>query len=144
MKYEGFSPHPASIASIISTVSVISAGAVILLSFFLRGILFVILCTAVSVTALFLVSFIIPLSIRSRLYIISEGRIVIRSGFIIRKTRVIKKASIQHIQYIKTALSEYTALNFLILNMYGGRAVISFLSRRDCEKLLSEMESIAA
>lgn len=78
---------------------------------------------------------ILPLWYRSVSYTLSADEIVIRSGVFFSNTTYVKMSSIQYTTTVSMPLSRYTSFNFLIINAYGGRLVMMFLSHSDMEEI---------
>lgn len=78
---------------------------------------------------------ILPLWYRSVSYTLSADEIVIRSGVFFSNTVCVKMSSIQYTTTVSMPLSKYTSFNFLMINAYGGRLVMMFLSHSDMEEI---------
>lgn len=78
---------------------------------------------------------ILPLWYRSVSYTLSSDEIVIRSGVFFSNTVYVKMSSIQYTTTVSMPLSKYTSFNFLLINAYGGRLVMMFLSHSDMEEI---------
>ena len=78
---------------------------------------------------------ILPLWYRSVSYTLSSDEIVMRSGVFFSNTVYVKMSSIQYTTTVSMPLSKYTSFNFLLINAYGGRLVMMFLSHSDMEEI---------
>ncbi|MDE6762847.1 MAG: PH domain-containing protein [Oscillospiraceae bacterium] len=78
---------------------------------------------------------ILPLWYRSVSYALSSDEIVMRSGVFFSNTVYVKMSSIQYTTTVSMPLSKYTSFNFLLINAYGGRLVMMFLSHSDMEEI---------
>ncbi len=84
---------------------------------------------------------ILPLWYRSVSYTVSADEIVLRSGIFINGTTYVKMSSVQYMTTISTPFSRYTSFNFLLINAYGGRLVMMFLSHSDMEEIYKKVQS---
>ncbi len=84
---------------------------------------------------------ILPMWYRSVSYVITPDEIIISSGVIFRNTTYVKIASVQYTATVRCPLSNYTSFNFLLINAYGGRLVMMFLSSSDMEKINNKIQS---
>lgn len=75
-------------------------------------------------------------------YYVSTNEVAKRSGIIYESKQLIKIKSIQYITTITTPLSEFTGFNFLKLNALGGNVFLLFLSKKDCEEIISLLSAI--
>lgn len=97
---------------------------------------------AVLITAYVVFLFIIlPMWYRSVCFVVSTDEIIIRSGAIFSNTTYVKISSIQYTATVKCPLSKYTSFNFLLINAYGGRLIMMFLSSSDLEKINRKIQS---
>ena len=78
---------------------------------------------------------ILPLWYRSVSYTLSADEIIIRSGVFFSNTVYVKMSSVQYTTTVSKPLSKYTSFNFLLINAYGGRLVMMFLSHSDMEEI---------
>ena len=78
---------------------------------------------------------ILPLWYRSVSYTLSSDEIVTHSGVFFTNTIYVKMSSIQYTTTVSMPLSKYTSFNFLLINAYGGRLVMMFLSHSDMEDI---------
>ena len=78
---------------------------------------------------------ILPLWYRSVSYTLSADEIIIRSGVYFSNTVYVKMSSVQYTTTVSMPLSKYTSFNFLLINAYGGRLVMMFLSHSDMEEI---------
>lgn len=97
---------------------------------------------AVLITAYVVFLFIIlPMWYRSVCYVVSADEIIIRSGIIFSNTTYVKISSVQYTATVKCPLSKHTSFNFLLINAYGGRLILTFLSSSDMEKINKKIQS---
>jgi len=97
---------------------------------------------AVLITAYVVFLFIIlPMWYRSVCYIVSADEIFIRSGVLFKNTTYVKISAVQYTATVKCPLSKYTSFNFLLINAYGGRLAMMFLSTSDLEKISKNIQT---
>lgn len=95
----------------------------------LSGLIILCICTA----AIFIY---IPLYFSKLKYIATDKEIIRISGVFFKIHQSVRYSSIQYVSVIKTFLSGYTGLNFVILFVFGGRFRLMFLSRDDADEIL--------
>lgn len=78
---------------------------------------------------------ILPMWYRSVCYMISPTDIIIKSGVIFKNTTYVKISTVQYTATVKCPLSKHTSFNFLLINAYGGRLAMMFLSNSDLEEI---------
>ena len=78
---------------------------------------------------------ILPLWYRSVCFTVSADEIVLRSGVIFRNISYIKMSSVQYTTTICMPFSKHTSFNFLLINAYGGRLILMFLSYSDLTEI---------
>ncbi|MGN0660717.1 MAG: PH domain-containing protein [Oscillospiraceae bacterium] len=71
--------------------------------------------------------------------VVEDGRITSCFGAFINNEVVVEKSDIQYITLVKTPLSKITGLNFLLLNAFGGRVIIYFLSYKQASEIYREI-----
>lgn len=84
---------------------------------------------------------ILPMWYRSVSYVITQDEIIISSGVIFRNKTYVKISSVQYTATVRCPLSNQTSFNFLLINAYGGRLVMMFLSSSDMEKINNKIQS---
>ncbi len=100
--------------------------------------IFVILLVTAYVVFLMII---LPLWYRSVSYTVSADEIVLRSGVFFKNTTYLKMSSVQYTATVSMPLSTYTSFNFLLINAYGGRLAMMFLSRSDMEEIHKKIQS---
>lgn len=78
----------------------------------------------------------IPLYFSTLRYIATDREIIRISGVFFKIHQSVRYSSIQYASVIKTFLSGYTGLNFIIFFVFGGRFRLMFLSRDDTDEIL--------
>lgn len=78
----------------------------------------------------------LPLYFSSLKYIVTDTEIIRTGGVFIKVHQSVLFSSIQYVTVIKTFLSGYTGLNFIIFFVFGGRFRLMFLSRNDIDEIL--------
>ena len=96
---------------------------------FITGIIIVSLCICI-------VFIYLPLYFSSLKYTVTNTEIIRTSGVFIKVHQSVLFSSIQYATVIKTFLSGYTGLNFIIFFVFGGRFRLMFLSRNDTDEIL--------
>ena len=93
------------------------------------GTIIVSLCT-------FIMFIYLPLYFSSLKYIVTDTEIIRTGGVFIKVHQSVLFSSIQYVAVIKSFLSGYTCLNFIIFFVFGGRFRLMFLSRNDTDEIL--------
>ncbi|MBR6623533.1 MAG: PH domain-containing protein [Ruminococcus sp.] len=78
----------------------------------------------------------LPLYFSSLKYIVTDTEIIRTGGVFIKVHQSVLFSSIQYVTVVKTFLSGYTGLNFIIFFVFGGRFRLMFLSRNDIDEIL--------
>lgn len=99
--------------------------------------IFIALLVAVYVIFLLLI---LPLWYRSVYYIVSDDEIVIHSGIFFKNTIYVKIAAVQYVTELRMPFSKHTSFNFLLINAYGGRLIMMFLSLSDLEEIHKKIQ----
>ena len=84
---------------------------------------------------------ILPMWYRSVDYTVTADEIIISSGVIFKNTTYVKISSVQYTAAVKCPLSEHTSFNFLLINAYGGRIAMAFLSCKEMEEINRKIQS---
>ena len=84
---------------------------------------------------------ILPMWYSSVCYMVSSDEIVIRSGVIFKNTTYVKTDSVQYTAMVKCPLSKHTSFNFLLINAYGGKLAMMFLSSSELEEINKKIQS---
>lgn len=79
-----------------------------------------------------------PLYFSKTSFCVSKDFITKKSGMLFTKKQLMKKSSVQYLSVVKTPLSGFTGMNFVIICALGGKIILSFLSREDVDEI-SEM-----
>lgn len=90
-----------------------------------------------ALTGIFIGSIYLPLYFKSAGYYINADKIVKKTGVFIKTNQCMKVSSIQYITSLTTPFSMHTGFNFIILNAFGGKLILPFLSKRDMEEINS-------
>lgn len=94
-------------------------------------------------TAILYGVFFLPIYFKHTVYNIYENDIRKKTGMIFFSKQYMKIRSIQYISTIITPFSKLTALNFIIVNAWGGRMIFCFLTRDEAMELSSYLDEIA-
>ena len=90
----------------------------------------------------FLMDFILmPLYFSRTSYTLDKNSISKKGGLLFTKKQTMKLSSVQYYTSIKTPLSSFTSLNFVIIHALGGVVILHYLSNtdiKDVENILSE------
>ena len=95
----------------------------------------------VFITICFFVAVIyLPLYFKSVNYYATDRKIIKHSGVFYKTNQVMRFDSIQYTTVISTLFSKKTGFNFVMLNAFGGRMILTFLKQRDLEEIMSEVQ----
>lgn len=95
----------------------------------------------VFITICFFVAIIyLPLYFKSVNYYATDKKIIKHSGVFYKTNQVMRFDSIQYTTVISTLFSKKTGFNFVMLNAFGGRMILTFLKQRDLEEIMSEVQ----
>ena len=95
----------------------------------------------VFITICFFVAVIyLPLYFKSVNYYATDKKIIKHSGVFYKTNQVMRFDSIQYTTVISTLFSKKTGFNFVMLNAFGGRMILTFLKQRDLEEIMSEVQ----
>lgn len=95
----------------------------------------------VFITICFFVAIIyLPLYFKSVNYYATDRKIIKHSGVFYKTNQVMRFDSIQYTTVISTLFSKKTGFNFVMLNAFGGRMILTFLKQRDLEEIMSEVQ----
>ncbi len=90
----------------------------------------------------FIMDFILmPLYFSRTSYTFDKNAISKKGGLFFTKKQLMKLSSVQYYTSIKTPLSSFTSLNFIIIHALGGVVILHYLSKNDLkevEHILSE------
>ena len=92
-----------------------------------------ILCTVLGCVIAFIY---IPMWFTQLQYHVSPGYITKKSGVFFKVEQTVKFSSIQYLNIITSPFSKITGLNFIILNVYGGKMLLLFLRHSDSREIL--------
>ena len=95
-----------------------------------------ILGTIIVSLCIFIMFIYLPLYFSSLKYIVTDTEIIRTGGVFIKVHQSVLFSSIQYATVVKTFLSGYTGLNFIIFFVFGGRFRLMFLSRNDTDEIL--------
>ncbi len=96
---------------------------------------------ALCITYAIIAFIILPLWFRSVCYTVTQDEIIIKSGVLLRRTVYVKISAVQYLTAVKGPLSGHINLNFLLINAYGGRLYLMFLSSKDMEEIYKRINS---
>ena len=99
-------------------------------------IIMLIVCGVFTAAGAFIVFIYFPLWFSHLQYSIDSETITKKSGAIFRFERTVKFSSIQFCDIISTPFSSHTSLNFLVLNVYGGKMLLLFLKKSELDLIL--------
>lgn len=77
----------------------------------------------------------LPMWYRSLCYFVSSEKIIIESGIFVKKRIYVRTDQIQYVTVIKCARLFKNNINILLINVYGKRIIIPFLSLHDMEEI---------
>ncbi len=93
----------------------------------------------VTVTVLYGCIF-LPIYAKSSRYTIGPKDIRKQAGMLFFTKQYMKLESIQYVSSVIFPLSQFTGLNFVTINAFGGRVIFMFLSRNDALEIISFLE----
>ena len=105
-------------------------------------IMWIIICVCWG-TAILYGIFFLPIYFKNTVYNIYDSDIRKKTGMIFFSKQNMKIRSIQYISTIITPFSRLTGLNFIIVNAWGGRMILCFLTRDEAMELSSYLDEIA-
>lgn len=105
-------------------------------------IMWIIICVCWG-TAILYGIFFLPIYFKNTVYNIYDSDIRKKTGMIFFSKQNMKIRSIQYISTIITPFSKLTGLNFIIVNAWGGRMILCFLTRDEAMELSSYLDEIA-
>ena len=105
-------------------------------------IMWIIICVCWG-TAILYGIFFLPIYFKNTVYNIYDSDIRKKTGMIFFSKQNMKIRSIQYISTIITPFSRLTGLNFIIVNAWGGRMILCFLTRDEEMELSSYLDEIA-
>ena len=82
----------------------------------------------------------LPIYFKSSRYTIGPKEIRKQSGMLFFTKQYMKLESIQYVSSVIFPLSQFTGLNFVMINAFGGRVIFMFLSRNDALEIISFLE----
>jgi len=96
-----------------------------------------IISIAAAAVGIFTVSFYLPMYFTSAGYYINSDKIVKKTGVFIKVNQCMRVESVQYITSVTTPFSKLTGFNFIILNAFGGKLILAFLSKKDMQEIHS-------
>ena len=105
-----------------------------------RILMFVLIGLCVGAAVLFGL-ILLPMYFRRTVIYISQSEITVHTGLIFLKREHMKMSAVQYVTLISTPLGGVTGFNFVILRALGGSLVLPFLSVKDCEEILTVVQS---
>ncbi|MDE5768752.1 MAG: PH domain-containing protein [Oscillospiraceae bacterium] len=91
-------------------------------------------------TGALLTLFFLPLYFKNLYYHITPEQIAIHKGIFFRREQSIRLQSVQFVQIITGYHDGISGLNFMILYVYGGSLLLSFMNRDDRRELTEFLE----
>ena len=77
----------------------------------------------------------LPLLVKKTYCKIDGDKIYSQTGVIFTRSTTINLNDVLYSSVCKTPLSSFTGLNFIILNTFGGKTMLLFLSKDDCKEI---------
>lgn len=85
--------------------------------------------------SIFVASVYLPFYFKSAGYYINSDKIIKKTGVFIKTNQCMKVTSVQYITSVTTPFSKHTGFNFVILNSFGGKLILAFLSKKDMDDI---------
>lgn len=82
----------------------------------------------------------LPIFFKSSRYTIGPKEIKKQAGMLFFTKQYMKLESIQYVSSVIFPLSQFTGLNFVTINAFGGRVIFMFLSRNDALEIINYLE----
>lgn len=82
----------------------------------------------------------LPIFFKSSRYTIGPNEIKKQVGMLFFTKQYMKLESIQYVSSVIFPLSQFTGLNFVTINAFGGRVIFMFLSRNDALEIINYLE----
>lgn len=82
----------------------------------------------------------LPIYFKSSRYTIGTNEIRKQAGMLFFTKQYMKLESIQYVSSVIFPLSQFTGLNFVTINAFGGRVIFMFLSRNDALEIIGYLE----
>ncbi|MGN0594933.1 MAG: PH domain-containing protein [Hominimerdicola sp.] len=82
-----------------------------------------------------IVMIVLPVYFKKAFFTVSSKEITIHNGFISTQSTFIPASSVKSVTLVVLPLSKYTGMNFVVLNTFGARAVMLFLSKSDMNEI---------
>ncbi len=82
----------------------------------------------------------LPIFFKSSRYTIGPKEIKKQVGMLFFTKQYMKLESIQYVSSVIFPLSQFTGLNFVTINAFGGRVIFMFLSRNDALEIINYLE----
>lgn len=83
----------------------------------------------------------LPIYFKSSRYTIGEKEIKKQAGMLFFTKQYIKLESVQYVSSVIFPLSQFTGLNFVTINAFGGRVIFMFLSRNDALEIIDYLDA---
>lgn len=83
----------------------------------------------------------LPIYFKSSKYMIGSRQIKKQAGMLFFTKQYLKLESIQYVSSVIFPLSQFTGLNFVTINAFGGRVIFMFLSRNDALEIIDCLET---
>ena len=138
-------PARKALNSIRIIIFVLAAAVTAISHIFLKDhniIMWIIICICWGTAILYGVFF-LPVYFRNTVYNISESDLRKKTGMIFFSNQFMKIRAIQYISTIITPFSKLTALNFIVVNAWGGRMIFCFLTRDEALEISSHLNEFA-
>lgn len=88
-----------------------------------------------TVTGVFVSGIYLPLYFKNLAYFISNDRIRRVSGVFFKAERVMRIEAVQYITTVTMPVLKWAGMNFIIINAFGGRTILAFLSTPDMKEI---------
>ncbi len=82
---------------------------------------------------------ILPLWFQSVCYTVTQDEIILKSGILFSHTIYVKISAIQYLTVVKAPLYNRINMNILLINAYGGRLAMLFLSYENLEEIYNRI-----
>ncbi len=103
-------------------------------------ILVVIFGTAIATAAIFFIFIYLPLYFSSLRYESTPEEVTRHSGVFMKSHQTVQFSAVQYTTVVKTHLSRYTGMNFIVFFVYGGQLQLLFLRSSDMDEILGRVE----
>lgn len=121
------------------------AGAILLiilcrLTLFAMPILMLVLMCVVMAVWVGLCIFWLPIYLSRLTLTVGRREIGLGTGCFFQKRQLMQRRAVQYVTLVTTPFSRFTGLNFLFIRALGGGIIVPFLSLRDCNLVVKEIQ----